>query len=75
MSRPTVRLGIVLRKLRALGCTVNPTRGGHYKATRVVNGRRCVSSFPTVGGRKVEDCYVRQNRDRLRITPEEWDAA
>ncbi len=74
MASP-MRLPDVLRKLRRLGCTYRRTGNNYVHIQREVSGRVRTGNMPTVQGRRVRPCYIRQIKTQLGISDSEWDAA
>ena len=70
-----LRLEGVVRKLRRLGCNMRRTGNNYFHVTRKVAGRVRTANFPTVQGRRVKPCYVRQFKLQLLIGDDEWDDA
>lgn len=72
----THRSSDVIRKLRRLNCELEQRSATHWKVTRMVAGRQCVSGFATTrGARQVKDCYRTKMQRQLHFTREEWTNA
>lgn len=51
------------------GVEIVPSRGSHYKFSRVIGGVVLMTIVPVSGGRYVKDVYLNKARRALRLTP------
>ena len=70
-----VRLAVVQRRLRRLGCALRQTTKSHWHVERELHGEVLVSGFAVRSGRWVPPHYVKQLQRRLHISAEEWETA
>jgi hypothetical protein len=70
-----LRLGLVQRKLRRLGCTLRQTGKSHWHVERAWQGEVLVGGFAARSGRWVLPHYAKHLQRRLHISAREWENA